>query len=942
MKELYENSYLFDGNAPYLEALYEDYLQNPNAVSSELRHYFESLPTVTKEAINDLKHRQIQEQFREEVLVRGQRTAPVPAEAASLKQEVVDDLIEAYRQWGHIGAHLDPLKRREGSDSRLELSYYDLSPLDFNSMFNARGLFDNTYATLNDIYKKLKAVYSNTLALEYEYVSDEKKYQWLCHYFEHTLFNKPFEADAKRDILRNLINAETLEKYLDKKYVGQKRFSLEGGESFIPLMRKLVDHGGTHGVKEMVVAMAHRGRLNMLVNVMGKPTEAVFAEFEGKNQEWKTTGDVKYHLGYSSDVETPGEVVHLSLAFNPSHLEFISAVALGSVRSRQDRHTDSGREYAMGIIVHGDSAFSGQGIVMETLNMSQTRAFGVGGSVHVVINNQIGFTSEHPEDSRSSRYCTDIAKLIEAPVLHVNGDDPEAVVKAAQMAMEYRLQFHQDIVIDLVCFRRHGHNEADEPRATNPSMYQRVDAHPGTLALYSEHLIQEKICTSDDVKTWINEYRDQLDQGKSMVRTLTSGGLLNENKKAWIRYLDQTQLGIPVETGVALQILRSLGEKLTVVPSGFELQRQVGLLLKARQEMVAGQRPLDWGCAEMLAYATLLIEGYRVRFSGQDVRRGTFFHRHATIYDSKTAQEFVALQHLSPTQAPFEIYDSILSELGVMGFEYGYASTDPDALVIWEAQFGDFANGAQVIVDQFMSSAWQKWERLAGLTLFLPHGYEGMGPEHSSARLERYLQLCAQYNMQVCIPSTPAQIFHLLRRQMHHVARIPLIVITPKSLLRHKLAVSSLEDLTQGGYQLVIPEKNLAVTLAQTNRVVLCSGKVYYHLLEKREAEKMNSIALVRVEQLYPFPYEEIKAILKQYPHVKKVVWCQEEPKNQGAWFIIRDRIQQCLQEGQTLSYAGRSPMASPAVGYPAYYKQKQEQLVLQALGLENEDEYRD
>ena len=706
------------------------------------------------------------------------------------------------------------------------------------------------------------------------------------------------------------------------------------------MMDQLTDESAAYKVRELVIGMAHRGRLNVLLNIMGKPSGDLFQEFDGTKDYGNITGDVKYHKGYSSDIQTPHGEIHLSLGFNPSHLEFINTVVMGSTRARQERsHQKPRRNYAMSVLIHGDAAFAGQGIVMETLAMSQTRAYDVGGTIHIVTNNQVGFTTSNPLDMRSSYYCTDIAKMIDAPILHVNGDDAENCVRVMKLALDYRMKFQKDVVIDLVSYRLHGHNEADEPACTQPLMYQIIHAKKTPHALYAEKLLQEKLLSEKDVEALQEEYRAILDAGQSSVM-VQENSLSDEYTAKWKAFLNQTWTA-KANTSITREKVESLGKKITTIPEGFVLQRQVAMIMAARVKMIAGEQPLDWGCAETLAYAALLDEGHGVRFTGEDVRRGTFFHRHAALFDQKTGECYMPLLHISDHQAQCQIYDSLLSETGALGFEYGYSSTDPSSLVMWEAQFGDFANVAQVIIDQYISSAWQKWSRLAGLVMLLPHGSEGQGPEHSSARLERYLQLCGQENMQVCVPTTPAQIFHLLRRQVLRNYRKPLIVMSPKSLLRHKSAVSTIDELTQGEFQCVIPEVD-SVDISKITRLVLCSGKIYYELLQRRRDEKINHTAIIRIEQLYPFPYDALKAEINKYPHAREIVWAQEEPKNQGAWYSTRHRIVSCLpQNDHRLFYAGRAPMAAPAAGYPALHNRQQVDLINQALGFSEADEAR-
>lgn len=928
MKALQATSYLSGGNAAYIEELYETYLKDPEGVPQEWQSFFQSLPSVSHLGNGDVSHADIKEYFIQ--LARQPRSLQIPINTDVLKerkQNHVEELIQAYRRFGHLAAKIDPLGMPRPGAPELQLSTYNLSESDFKTTFLTDGIMESPNATLGDIYEKLRQTYTQKIGAEYCYIRDHEEVTWIQNYLEIEQFKTKPAPEEQKEILKLLTAAEGLERYLGNRFVGQKRFSLEGGDALVPLLHEIIQDAGKDGVKEAVIGMAHRGRLNVLVNVMGQSPEELFQEFEGRKDYGLTSGDVKYHLGFSSDVKTASGSMHLSLAFNPSHLEVISAVVMGSVRARQDRYDDLQGRKILPIQIHGDAAFAGQGIVMETFNMSQTNAYSVGGAIHIVINNQVGFTTSNPKDARSSCYCTDIAKMIDAPVFHVNGDDPEAVIFIGRLANAYRKRFHKDVVIDFVCYRRHGHNEADEPSATQPIMYSKIKRQPTVREQYANKLVHEKVIEEQDANDLVASYRDALDKGQQIIVNLISNPERVPND--WSKY--NGDLSKVADTSVKAEKLKTLSEALVSLPEGFTLQRQVGNMIDARKEMAEGKLQLDWGFAENLAYATLLEQGYPVRITGQDVRRGTFGHRHAALFDQNTGEPYVALSYINPNKPSFQIYDSILSEYGVLGFEYGYSKTEPNTLVIWEAQFGDFANGAQVVIDQFISSGWQKWKQLSGLVMLLPHGYEGMGPEHSSARLERYLQLCAQNNMQVCAPTTPAQIFHLLRRQLLRPVRIPLIVMTPKSLLRHKMAVSTLEDLTQGQFQLVIPEVD-DIKSDKVRKIVLCSGKVYYDLLTKRQEDKINDVAIIRIEQLYPFPYEELRELLSQYKKTKQVVWCQEEPKNQGAWFITRDRLLACLQKGQELTYAGRAPSAAPAAGYPALHKKQQTELVEEAL----------
>ena len=701
------------------------------------------------------------------------------------------------------------------------------------------------------------------------------------------------------------------------------------------MLDNIIQRSGSNKAKEIVIGMAHRGRLNVLINIFGKNPVDLFEEFEGK-RPLNTSGDVKYHQGFSTNVNTPGGEVHMALAFNPSHLEIANPVVEGSVRARQDRRKDSQGDTVLPICLHGDAAFAGQGVVMETLQMSQTRAFKTGGTVHIVINNQVGFTTSKKEDARTTPYCTDVAKFIDAPIFHVNGDDPDAVAFVSELALDYRNEFKRDVVIDLVCYRRRGHNEADEPSGTQPLMYNAIKAKSSVATLYGQQLVTEGVISAEDIAAYQNEYRNALDNGKHVAKALVSTPD-SSSFVDWKPYLNHewTALG---DTRVSADILKDLGHRLDQVPPGFVVQRQVKKILDDRLKMAAGAAEINWGFAEVMAYASLLEEGYPIRLTGQDVGRGTFSHRHAVLHDQKGSGAYVPLRNLSDEQPDFTIFDSLLSEEAVLAFEYGYASTAPEGLVIWEAQFGDFANGAQVVIDQFITSGEHKWGRMCGLTMLLPHGYEGQGPEHSSARLERFLQLCAEHNIQVCVPTTPAQIFHLIRRQVVRPMRKPLVVMSPKSLLRHKMAISSLDELANGEFQNVIDEVD-DLDKSAVKRVVLTSGKVYYDLLEQRRLGKLDHVAIIRVEQLYPFPEQHLADVLAQYPHLELVVWCQEEPQNQGAWYCSQHHMRKVIQlvrADLNLIVSSRPASAAPACGYMSVHLEEQNYLVAQALGLES------
>ena len=925
MQDLSKDSYLSGENDSYIEALYDTWLKSPEAVEPEWQQYFSQMAHSSP----DVSHADIRDYFAK-LVKQPVRVAPTNG---AIENQHVTNLIAAYRGKGHLQANIDPLGLYEGvSYPALELSYYGLTDADLDKTFDVSSFagLNKSRATLREIHQALRKTYCSTIGIEYMHIMQLDEIEWIKQRMEQGWLHFSPSKEEKLHILDRLIVADGLEKYLGFKYVGQKRFSLEGGDALVPMLDTIINRGAEMGTKEIIIGMAHRGRLNVLVNVVGKEPKKVFEGFEGKGIDLQSSGDVKYHMGYSSDVKTPFGAMHLALAFNPSHLEIVSPVVQGSVRSRQRRRKDTAQKMVMPIQIHGDAAFSGQGVVMETFNMSQARWFTVGGSIHIVINNQVGFTISDPHDARSGLYCTDVAKMVSPPILHVNGNDPEAVFFAAKLAVDYRAQFKKDVVIDLVCYRRHGHNEADEPSATQPLMYQIIKSLPAPCTLYANKLVSEGLISPDQEKQLAEAYRTKLDTGQSVVEVL-EGETAYQYAAAWDPFVGKKWTE-KAATGVPLKKLTALGHELEKIPSGFVLQTQVKKMLETRQKMTSGEVPLNWGYAETMAYATLLDEGYPIRLCGQDAGRGTFAHRHSVLHDQKSGQLYIPLSHISPNQVQINIVDSLLSEEAVMAFEYGFASAEPNNLVIWEAQFGDFANGAQVVIDQFISSGEQKWGRLCGLVLLLPHGYEGQGPEHSSARLERYLQLCAQHNMQVCVPSTPAQVFHMIRRQMVRAYRKPLIVMTPKSLLRHPLAVSSLDDLVSGEFEVVIPERDNTIQPKNVDRVIMCSGKVYYDLIEKRREKKLTNAAILRIEQLYPFPKEKLKDVLAPYQHVKNVIWCQEEPQNQGAWYSTQHHLLACLTATQQLSYAGRSASASPAVGYLSVHLKEQEELVLQAL----------
>ncbi len=927
LKQFAQTSQLVS-NGTYIEDLYEQYLAAPDSVGPDWKPYFDGLHG--REA-GDVPHSAVIERITE--AARQVARGVVVAGAGDERERHVGRLITAYRSRGHLGAHLDPLGMTLPlNPPDLGLAFHHLSDADLDSEFSTGGVGGQARMKLRDLFARLQATYTGSIGAEFMHISDADQRRWVYERMETAAGNYGRSKDDKLRILERLTAAEGLERYLHTKYVGQKRFSLEGGDSLIPLLDVVVRRAGGNGVKEAVIGMAHRGRLNVLVNTLGKPPRKLFDEFEGKFESGRKgdhahTGDVKYHLGFSADIGTPGGPVHLALAFNPSHLEIVDPVVAGSVRSRQLRHGDQERKRVLPILIHGDASFAGQGVVMELLQMSQARGFRVGGTVHVVVNNQVGFTTSAAEDARSTFYCTDVAKMVGAPVLHVNGDDPEAVAFVAELAFDFRQAFGRDVVIDLVCYRRHGHNEADEPAATQPLMYKTIRAMKTTRELYAAKLAAEGTLDAAGSQALVDGYRNRLDAGEvtaDVVKADTDALIVD-----WRPFLE-AGLRDRVDTQVPRKTIDALANRINTIPGSVTLHPRVAKIYDDRRKMAAGELPADWGFGENLAYATLIDEGYRLRLVGQDCGRGTFFHRHAILHDQNTDAYYVPLRELAKHPEDVAIIDSLLSEEAVLAYEYGYATADPMTLDIWEAQFGDFANGAQVVIDQFVSSGEAKWDRLCGLALYLPHGYEGQGPEHSSARLERFLQLCALDNMVVCAPTTPAQDFHMIRRQMHQKTRKPLIVMTPKSLLRHKLAVSSLDEFAKGGFQRLIPDSN--ATAKKVRRVVLCSGKVYYDLLEEAQRQKLDDVALVRVEQLYPFPRPELIAELQRFATAKDVIWCQEEPLNQGAWYQIRHHLDACLQPKQALRYAGRDRSPAPAVGHMAEHLAELKQLVADAL----------
>jgi 2-oxoglutarate dehydrogenase E1 component len=933
MKAWWDSSHMAGGNATYIEQMYEAYLDDPQSISEEWRGIFEQLPKLDGVEI-ETKHSLVRDQFRALASLGPAARAGSGAQQSSVsgsdeKQVKVLQLINAFRFRGHQHANLDPLGLWIQPRVRdLELSHHNLSEKDFDITYNVGSYaIGKESMALGDLFKSLNRTYCGSIGTEYMHITDTDQKRWLQHRIESVQAKPEISREDKINLLKGLVAADGMEKYLGAKFPGAKRFSLEGGDALVPMLKALISHAGSKGTKEVVVGMAHRGRINTLVNVLGKNPSVLFDEFSGKHDDSLGAGDVKYHAGYSSDFATPGGNLHLALAFNPSHLEIVNPVVIGSVRARLDRRGCTDGSLVLPITIHGDAAIAGQGVVQETFNMSQTRGFQVGGTVRIVINNQVGFTTSKTEDARSTQYCTDIAKMVQAPIFHVNSDDPEAVLFVTRLALDYRNQFKRDVVIDLVCYRRHGHNEADEPNATQPLMYQKIKVHPVPRKIYAEQLIAEGVIEAHEVEKLISDYRAALDHGACVVEEWRP---MTEHSVDWSPHLGH-DWDVDYDSTISVAKIKELGEKLCTFPAEHVLQSRVAKLYKDRVSMMNGERALDWGMAENLAYADIVIRGSNIRMTGQDSGRGTFFHRHAVLHNQTDGSDYTPLAHLDAQQGKIEIYDSVLSEAAVVAFEYGYATAEPGTLTIWEAQFGDFANGAQVVIDQFLSSGEAKWGRLCGLTLLLPHGYEGQGPEHSSARLERFLQMCADHNWQVCVPSTPAQVFNMLRRQAHRPLRKPLIVMSPKSLLRHPLAVSSIEELAEGVFHNIIDEID-DINPSDVKRVVMCSGKVYYDLLEQRRKNAQNDVAIIRVEQLYPFPQAEFGQIMSKFKHVKDWVWCQEEPQNQGAWYCSQHHFWSALPKAATLTYAGRKASASPAVGYISVHNQQQKDLVDDAL----------
>ncbi|AWK87606.1 2-oxoglutarate dehydrogenase E1 component [Azospirillum thermophilum] len=958
---LEQTSFLFGSNAGYVAELYARFLQDPTSVDPSWNGFFKELDDDTRSVLDELRGaswtlRDGADGAADEPAsaLGGPSNGALVAHAQhvyggishqQLRAATLDSiralmLIRVYRVRGHMNAHFDPLglEKRE-PHPELDPATYGFGPGDLDRPIFLNYSLGLETATLRQILDILHKTYCGTIGVEFMHIQDPEEKAWIQERIESGRNHTDFTVNGKRAILERLTAAEGFEKFLQLKYTGTKRFGLEGGESMIPALEQILKRGGQLGLKEVVLGMAHRGRLNVLTNFMGKPFSAVFSEFQGNPsspQDVQGSGDVKYHLGTSSDRDFNGNIVHLSLTANPSHLEWVNPVVLGKVRAKQQQRHDLEREQVMGVLIHGDAAFAGQGIVAETLGLSELRGYRTGGTVHFIINNQIGFTT-NPHYSRSGIYCSDMAKMVQAPIFHVNGDDPEAVVHVSRIAVEYRQKFKRDVVIDMVCYRRHGHNEGDEPGFTQPIMYKKIRSHATTRELYAKQLVEENVITEAEGDQIVQDFM------KKLEGEFEASATYKPNKADWLegkwsgleaQAADSEHRG---NTGVKLDVLKELGLKLCEYPKDFAINPKIARQLEAKKKSIESGENIDWATAEALAYATLLVEGNGVRLSGQDSGRGTFSHRHAVMYDQNTEAKYVPLTHLRPDQAPFEVHDSPLSEAAVVGYEYGYSLAEPHSLILWEAQFGDFANTAQTIIDQFISSGESKWLRMSGLVLLLPHGYEGQGPEHSSARPERFLQMSAEDNWQICNVTTPANLFHVFRRQIRRTFRKPLVLFTPKSLLRHKLCVSNLAEMAEGTHFHRVLGETAADLLPndQIRRIVVCTGKVYYDLLQERISRGIKDVVILRLEQLYPFPRASLTEEFAKYPNAD-LVWCQEEPENQGYWTFVDRRLETCLKSTEHKAgrpvYVGRPASASPATGLLKRHNQEQAKLIDDAL----------
>ena len=935
-----DTSFLHGSNAAFIEALFEDYARDPDSVEPSWRAYFDEM-----NGSQSARAKPNGGSAAPAAAAAAEEPRSVPAAAeAGVPAATVDSiralmLIRAHRVRGHLRAGLDPLGRdTDNNHPELDPASYGFGDSDYDRPIYVDGVLGMQWATLKDVVSVVRDTYCGRIGVEFMHIQDAQQKAWIQMAMEGSRNRANLSAGDKLEILRQLDEAEGFERFLDIKYPGTKRFSLEGSESIVPALETLIEGAAAWGVRDIIIGMAHRGRLNVLTSIMGKSYAAVFSEFQGEAAhpaDVQGSGDVKYHLGVSADRELPdGSRIHLSLTPNPSHLEAVNPVVLGKVRAKQMLEGDTERERVMGILLHGDAAFAGQGMVAETLELSNLRGYRTGGTIHIIVNNQIGFTTS-PSFARSSPYPSDAAKIIQAPIFHANGDDPEAVVHVCRMAAEYRQRFHRDIVIDVFCYRRHGHNEGDEPAFTQPMMYRAIEQQATTRQIYSERLVAEGVLSADEATGLAEAFQARLEDEMEASKSY------RPNKADW---LEGAWSGFeaapaehgPGETAVETDVLRQVGAAISAVPAEFNLHPRLNRVLGARRKMVDSGEKIDWAMAEALAFGSLLLEGNSVRLSGQDCSRGTFSQRHAALFDQHSEARHIPLNHIAEQQACFELADSLLSEVGVLGFEYGYSIAEPNTLVLWEAQFGDFANGAQVVIDQFIASGESKWLRMSGLVMLLPHGHEGQGPEHSSARVERYLQLAAERNIQIVNCTTPASYFHVLRRQLRRSYRKPLIVMSPKSLLRHKRCTSSLQDFAPGTYfHRVIGEADGYTLGEQIRRVVLCSGKVYYDLLERRDEQGIEDVALLRMEQITPFPGRSLTVELAKYPEAE-IVWCQEEPQNQGAWSYVQARIDTVLEGlGETprrISYIGRPEAASPASGSYKTHLSEQALLVGDAL----------
>lgn len=957
-------SYLKSANASYIDELYESYCRNPESVDPTWRYFFEGLelnglnglqPTVPASGGISSAQKSTPEPTSPAAASKPS-VAPQAAQASppvqmpvsgstELSAEArVSELITSYREHGRLLAKMDPLSSPPESHPFLELSRFGLSQEDLGKVFFAGRLIGLQPCPLSEIVTRLKETYCQSIGVEFTHIHDTTERDWLLSKMESSRNRENLDVETKKLILKRLSESETFERFLHTRYVAQKRFSLEGGESLIPTLDCIFEVGAELGADEFVVGMAHRGRLNVLCNTFGKKPEFIFTEFEGtyKADTSMGEGDVKYHQGYSADIQTRRQKkVHLSLASNPSHLEFVNPVIEGGARAKQQLRKDSERTKVVPISIHGDAAFAGQGVCYETINLSQLTGYRTGGTIHIVINNQVGFTAP-PEDSRSTPYATDMGKMLQVPIFHVNGDDPEALWFVAKLCIEYKQKFRKDVFIDLICYRKHGHNEGDEPTFTQPVLYKKIKSHKSTRELYSDRLIAEGVITASESQDIINSINESLIKSQAITKAEAPKPPISVFQGQWqgLKRPTESDLFKPVLTFVPETTLKELAEKLNAMPKDFQLHSKLSRFFEARLKAVREGKGIDWGNAETLAFASLLVEGNPVRLSGQDSERGTFTHRHSVLNDFETGMKYAPLNHLQEGQAVFEVYNSHLSETGVLGFEYGYSLADPQSLVIWEAQFGDFANGAQVIIDQFISSSESKWQRMCGIVLLLPHGFEGQGPEHSSARLERFLQLCGKNNMFVVNLTTPAQFFHALRRQLKRDFRKPLVVMSPKSMLRNPLAISEMKEFTHANFEEVLDDPTLENEKAAQNvqKLILCTGKIYYDLFNERNTAKRADVAIIRIEQLYPFPADKLEKIIARYKNLKNILWVQEEPRNMGAWTYLFSLWHggysnfQTKAGGKPLQYVGREICAAPAVGSHKLHEVEQHDLIQKAI----------